>query len=199
MKVLIKRPLFLGGASYAPDKAGVEIPDKIGDQKVVLFSQEAKDANAKKMEGMYESPLGMRLGQLKAESGDDEKKEPAKPRKPGEKPEPLDIVLPRDCVEYSDEAAKDFLYEGQPLLRGTTAPQHTLSDLIPPLSKAEAGAKDAPKPADPTDALAVRAENAAKIQKALGGEEPAPAPSKAAEQPPTGAGSAPAGKAGKDK
>jgi hypothetical protein len=137
MKVLIKRPLFLGGASYAPDKAGVEIPDKIGDQKVVLFSQEAKDANAKKMEGMYESPLGMRLGQLKAESGKEGAK-PAEPKKPGEKPEPLDIVLPRDCVEYSDEAAKDFLYEGQPLLRGNARQEEVpLKELTPQPGKGE--------------------------------------------------------------
>lgn len=122
MKVLIKRPLYLGGASYTPDKAGVEIPDKIGDMKVILYSKEAKTAQAKRL---AEENEGTELGGPKPPK---DKKAP-----------PLDIILPKDCIEYTPEDAKDWTFEGPVLLRGAPRQEEVaLKELTPSPGKGEA-------------------------------------------------------------
>lgn len=140
MKVLIKRRLYLGGIIYEPNESGTELPDMIGDRKVVLYDPKNPPKSRRDPAILFEAdPSG---STLKRVTKDDLVDEDAASKKV--------IVLPRDVVAWSDKAAKDFEPEGIPLVKGhpKLGVEVPLSALTPGLSKAEQEAaikKDLPK------------------------------------------------------
>lgn len=49
MRVLLQRNLFLGGNRYRRDRYGTEIPDFVGDRKVVLYDEKLRDDDSVQM------------------------------------------------------------------------------------------------------------------------------------------------------
>lgn len=129
MKVLLKRRLFLGDIMYEPVATGTELPDKIGDRKVVLYDPKKPPKPRRDPAILFEvSPDQSTMKRVmpdKLVDEDDSNKDV--------------IVLPEDVVLWSDEAAKKFSPEGVQLIKGhpQVGDQVPLSALTPGLSKAE--------------------------------------------------------------
>jgi len=100
MRVLLKRPLWLGGVLYPNDPRGVELPGEVDGKKVVLFSKEFR-----KQKREYNKEVAAQ-GYSDVEVAENE------------------IVLPHDAEEYKAEGGqvgptdKDFFGKTRPGPKG---------------------------------------------------------------------------------
>lgn len=121
MKVLLKRRLFLGGNVYEPDAAGTELPDTIGGRKVVLYDPKNPPKPRRNPAVLFEvSPDQSTMTRVK----DDELVAESDTHKDV-------IVLPADCVAWTDKASKEFAPEGPQLMKGSRQIETPLSSLTP--------------------------------------------------------------------
>lgn len=128
MKVLLKRNMFLDGILYEPNQAGTDLPDKIGDRKVVLYDHNNPPKPRRKAETIFAlDPDQRTLRHVPTDEFVDEK----------DSKKSL-ITLPEDVVEWTDKTAKAFAPEGVQLIHGhPKIDEVPLSALTPGLSRQE--------------------------------------------------------------